>query len=159
MDQLRLNRSEIGIYARRCGIMLNESSLEILSDSSEGWFSAVYLNLCVYLKEGEFANHRSDIYRMFAAAMILPLPEMQQEFLTVMGLADEFTDDMAREITRNPDTESILRILTEQKALIKRLSDNRYRFHHMMKECAQQTFSTLDNQKTTDISESLWHMV
>lgn len=73
VDQLRLNRSEIGIYARRCGIMLNESSLEILSDSSEGWFSAVYLNLCVYLKEGEFANHRSDIYRMFAAAMILPL--------------------------------------------------------------------------------------
>lgn len=147
VDQLRLNRSEIGIYARRCGIMLNESSLEILSDSSEGWFSAVYLNLCVYLKEGEFANHRSDIYRMFAAAMILPLPEMQQEFLTVMGLADEFTDDMAREITRNPDTESILRILTEQNAFVKRLSDNRYRFHHMMKECAQQTFSTLDTKK------------
>lgn len=32
---------------------------------------------------------------MFSSAMIAPLSDAQQEFLTVMGLADEFTVEMA----------------------------------------------------------------
>ncbi len=60
-------------------------------------------------------DHTSDIYSMFTAAMIAPLPPKQREFLAVMGLADEFTAEMARFITENEDTDSLLLALTEQK--------------------------------------------
>jgi ATP/maltotriose-dependent transcriptional regulator MalT len=49
-------------------------------------------------------DRTSDIYAMFSAAMIDPLPEMQQEFLAVMGLADEFTAEMARYVTGKEET-------------------------------------------------------
>ena len=69
---------------------------------------------------------------MFTAAMIAPLPAKQREFLTVMGLADEFTAEMARFITGDEEAEQILFKLTKQNAFVKRLSDGvTYRFHHM----------------------------
>ena len=45
---------------------------------------------------------------MFSSAMIAPLSHKQQEFLTVMGLADEFTVEMALFITGNPEAGQIL---------------------------------------------------
>ena len=82
---------------------------------------------------------------MFTAAMIEPLAQRQQEFLAVMGLADEFTAEMARFVTGDADAEELLAVLTAQNAFVKRLPDGvTYRFHHMMKECAERTFRTLD---------------
>lgn len=45
---------------------------------------------------------------MFTAAMIAPLPADAREFLAVMGLADEFTLEMAYFITETPHTEKLL---------------------------------------------------
>lgn len=76
--------------------------------------------------------------------MIDPLPPERQEFLAVMGLADELTEDMARFVTENEETGRILQDLTGQNAFVTRLPDsNNYRFHHMMKECATRKFHTL----------------
>ena len=60
---------------------------------------------------------------MFSAALIDPLPPRHREFLAVMGLADEFTVDMAREITGYDDAEDILAALTGQNAFVTRLPD------------------------------------
>ena len=65
----------------------------------------------------------SDIYATFTAAMIDPLPEKQREFLAVMGLADEFTVEMAQCITGDADAGQILSMLTEQNAFVTRLPD------------------------------------
>ena len=147
-EDLRLNYTELSVYAHKCGTDLNDQEIETLLHSSEGWFSAVYLNLCSYAKNGELADSHSDIYEMFSAAMMDPLPEEQREFLIVMGLADEFTADMALAITKNPRTKVLLQSLTEQNAFVKRLADGRtFRFHHMMKECAERAFSMLDPKK------------
>ena len=79
--------------------------------------------------------------------MIDPLPPDRQEFLAVMGLADEFTAEMARFVTENPETDAIIQDLTCQNAFVTRLPDSqRYRFHHMMKECALRKFRTLPEQ-------------
>lgn len=84
---LCLNRQELSVYTHRCGASLNEDQLNTLLYSSEGWFSAVYLNLCTFFENGHFPDHTSNIYDMFSSAMIAPLSDAQQEFLTVMGLA------------------------------------------------------------------------
>lgn len=57
-------------------------------------------------ERGTLPNRKSDIYTMFTAAMIAPLPVDAREFLAVMGLADEFTLEMAHFITETPHTKS-----------------------------------------------------
>lgn len=61
-----------------------------------------------------------------------------------MGLADEFTVEMAQFITGDAQAKQMLSRLTEQNAFVKRLPDGiTYRFHHMMKECAEHCFLTM----------------
>ena len=143
-EQLRLNHTELAVYAHRCGTELSDAQVERLLYSSEGWFSAVYLNLRTLSERGVLPSRHSDIYATFTAAMIDPLPEKQREFLAVMGLADEFTVEMARFVTGDADADKLLAALTAQNAFVTCLPDGvTYRFHHMMKECAEQTFLTL----------------
>ena len=140
-EQLRLNHTELAVYAHRCGTELSDAQIESLLYSSEGWFSAVYLNLRTLSERGVLPSRDSDIYATFTAAMIDPLPEQQREFLAVMGLADEFTVEMAQYITGDAEAGEILSMLTEQNAFVTRLPDGAtYRFHHMMKECAERCF-------------------
>ena len=147
MEHLRLNHTELAVYAHRCGAELSEQQLEALLRSSEGWFSAIYLNLRALSERGRLPDASSDIFEMFTAAMIDPLPPDRQEFLAVMGLADEFTAEMARFVTENPETDAIIQDLTCQNAFVTRLPDSqRYRFHHMMKECALRKFRTQPEQ-------------
>ena len=144
-EQLRLNHTELAVYAHRCGTELSDAQVESLLYSSEGWFSAVYLNLRTLSEHGVLPSRHSDIYATFTAAMIDPLPEKQREFLAVMGLADEFTVEMAQCVTGDPDAGQILSLLTEQNAFVTRLPDGvTYRFHHMMKACAERRFLRLD---------------
>ena len=143
-EQLRLNHTELAVYAHRCGTDLTDAQVENLLYSSEGWFSAVYLNLRTLSERGALPDRNSDIYTTFTAAMIDPLPEQQREFLVVMGLADEFTAEMAQFITGDPGADRMLSVLTAQNAFVKRLPDGvTYRFHHMMKDCAERSFMAL----------------
>ena len=147
-EQLRLNHTELAVYAHRCSTELSDAQVDELLYSSEGWFSAVYLNLRTLHEQGALPDRRSDIYATFTAAMIDPLPERQREFLAVMGLADEFSEDMARFVTGDADAGEILAALTAQNAFVKRLPDGvTYRFHHMMKECAERCFEALSAEK------------
>lgn len=148
MSDLCLNPPELAIYAHKCGTKLDEKQLEELYHFSEGWFSAVYLNLCAYVKRGQLWQDSSDIHEMFTRAMIDPLPEKRREFLIMMGLADEFTLEMAMAVTGDDDAAQLLQALTQENAFVTRLADGKtYRFHHMMKDCARKAFFTLDKEK------------
>ena len=159
-EQLRLNHTELAVYAHRCGTELSDAQVESLLYSSEGWFSAVYLNLRTLSERGVLPSRHSDIYATFTAAMIDPLPEKQREFLAVMGLADEFTVEMAQAVTGDADAEPLLSMLTEQNAFVTRLPDGAtYRFHHMMKACAERSFLTMaqETQKLYWERFGLWY--
>ena len=159
-EHLRLNYTELAIYAHRCGTELSDAQVEALLYSSEGWFSAVYLNLRTLSERGALPDRNSDIYSTFTAAMIDPLPEKQQEFLAVMGLADEFTVEMARFVTEDANAEKLISVLTEQNAFVKCLPDGvTFRFHHMMKECAERRFRMLEKEKQSFYLErfGLWY--
>lgn len=159
-DLLRLNHTELSIYTHRCGLSLADNEIDQILSSTEGWFAAVYLNLRTLLECGVLPDSNSDIYTMFTEAMIEPLSARKREFLAVMGLCDEFTAEMAAFVTGDAEAERTITLLTEQNAFAKRLSDGKtYRFHHMMKECAQRTFHALPEGKQTAYSErlGLWY--
>lgn len=160
VEQLRLNRTDLADYSLRCGAQLNDEQLLSLLYSSEGWFSAVYLSLRTLYERGVLPDKNSDIYSMFTAAMIDPLSSRQQRFLSVMGLADEFTAQMARCVTNNPETDDILSMLTEQNAFVKLLPDGvTYRFHHMMKDCAERCFYKLNIEEQKEYLQrfGIWY--
>ena len=147
-EQLRLNRTELVSYAHRCGTELSDEETDKLLYFSEGWFSAVYLNLLTLCERGALPDSESDIYSMFTSAMIDTLCAKSKEFVAVMGLADEFGADMACYVTGEQNSDKIIAELTERNAFVKRLPDGyNFRFHHMMKECAERTFLTLDKEK------------
>lgn len=151
-DGLRLNREELLAYTHRCGVEITAAQAENLLRSCEGWFSAVYLNLHALAERGSLLQLGSDIYAMFTAAMLESLPEKTRDFLAVMGLADEFTVEMARAVTALPDAEEVLRALTQQNAFVTRLPDGvSFRFHHMMKECAERLFAQLPAARQTEV--------
>ena len=148
--QLRLNHTELAVYTKRCGTALSDEQIDTLLYYSEGWFSAVYLNLRMFSEHGVLPDPNSDISSIFTAAMIDPLPEKQREFLAVMGLADEFTVEMAQFVMADAYAEDLLAALTGQNAFVKRLPDGAtYRFHHMMKECALHTFLSMPKERQT----------
>lgn len=151
-DGLRLNREELLAYTHRCGVEITAAQAESLLRSCEGWFSAVYLNLHALAERGSLLQPGSDIYAMFTAAMLESLPEKTRGFLAVMGLADEFMVEMARAVTALPDAEEVLRALTQQNAFVTRLPDGvSFRFHHMMKECAERLFAQLPAARQTEV--------
>ena len=151
-DGLRLNREELLAYTHRCGVEITAAQAESLLRSCEGWFSAVYLNLHALAERGSLLQPGSDIYAMFTAAMLESLPEKTRGFLAVMGLADEFTVEKARAVTALPDAEEVLRALTQQNAFVTRLPDGvSFRFHHMMKECAERLFAQLPAARQTEV--------
>ena len=141
--QLRLEGDELAAYAHRFGAALDREQLAELQQATEGWMAAVYLHLQALADRGTAPAETADIYEMFTAAMLRPLPPRRQKFLAVMGLADEFTGEMARFITKEPDTAEILSDLTAKNAFVTRLPGGGYRFHHMMKACAQRDFDAL----------------
>lgn len=145
--QLRLEGDELAAYAHRFGAALDREQLTELQQATEGWMAAVYLHLQALADRGTAPAETADIYDMFTAAMLRPLPPRRQKFLAVMGLADEFTGEMARFITKEPDTAEILSDLTAKNAFVTRLPGGGYRFHHMMKACAQRDFDALPPQE------------
>ena len=154
--QLRLNHTELAVYTNRCGTVLSDEQIETLLYYSEGWFSAVYLNLRMFSEHGVLPDPNSDISSIFTEAMIDPLPAKQREFLAVMGLADEFTIEMAQYVMADDHAEALLAALTGQNAFVKRLPDGvTYRFHHMMKECALHTFLSMPKERQTVYRERL----
>ena len=148
-EQLRLEGGELAAYVHRCGAALDQEQLADLHQATEGWMAAVYLRLRALTEQGADPGE-TDIYEMFTAAMLRPLPPRRQRFLAVMGQADEFTGDMARYITGQPDTPEILADLTAKNAFVTRLPGGGYRFHHMMKACAQRDFDALPPEEQAE---------
>ena len=159
-DQFRLNYTELSVYTGKCGIALSDLQLDKLMNLSEGWFSAVYIQLRSMEEYGDMTGDMLDIYEMFNSALIEPLEAEVREFLAVMSLADEFSLEMAEYITQNDNSKELLRGLTESNAFVRRLSDGvNYRFHHMLKTCAGRIFSQYDKSVQNMYIDRLgrWH--
>ena len=145
LSDFKLNQTEISIYARRCGAELDESSTDELVRNSEGWFSAVYLNIKAYIEHGRFLNESADIYERLRQALFTELSEDDRRFLLVMSPADEFTAEMAEFITGKKNARALLRKMTGENAFINVSTDGKtYRFHYMLRHCAKLQFNELD---------------
>ncbi len=160
VEDMRLNRTELGSYLRRCGIDLPEEDFETLFQNSEGWFSCVYLNLRNYMKTGVLLSKGEDIYAMIGETLYAGYQEPERQFLVRMCIANEFTAAQADFITGSPDTREIIRALAKNNAFIRYLADtNTYRFHHMLRGYVEQRLNQLPQaeQRALKFRYGQWH--
>lgn len=144
IHDLQLNLTELSIYTRRCGVSIGEKELAELEKLSEGWFSAVYLNLKFYSEAGRLFSESDDIYEVINGSLIMPLDKRTQAFLEIMCLADEFTVEQAKYMTEFDDAAGIIASLIKTNTFVRFLTDTKtYRFHHMLRESMYRRFSML----------------
>ena len=139
-EQLKLNTSDIFSYARRCDIRITKKQAEQLYQTSEGWFSVVYLNLRSFANRGSLLDKYDDIYTMITEALIEPLTSAEHTFLARLSLSEEFNGPMASYVTGLSDSDQILKRMSENNAFIIRLPDQKFRFHHMLQYCSSLLF-------------------
>ncbi len=160
VDDMRLNRTELAAYLRRCGIEMSEDHFELLFRNSEGWFSLVYLNICSYEKDGVLLSKSTDIYSTIGKTLYSRYNDMEQRFLINLCLADEFTVEQASFITGNSMADDILKPLMQNNSFIRYLPDtDTYRFHHMLKGYVEKIFERLpdDQQRDLKLRYAKWH--
>lgn len=141
VDDLRLNGLEVAAYAKRCGLAVHAVDVKALTIASEGWISMVYLNFKAYVQNGSWLSGSTDIFTLIDQVLLAPLPERQREFLILNGMADEFTEEQAAFLWKQPDTTKLLGFLSKNNAFITRNEIGVYRYHHMLRQCARQKFS------------------
>ena len=152
-EDLKLTSSDLLSYAHRSGIRITKKQAEQLYQTSEGWFSVVYLNLRTYSQRGSLLDKYDDIYNMITEALIDPLDTSEKLFLAYLSQADEFTDSMAHFVTGLADSDSILKQMTENNAFIIRLPEQKFRFHHMLQYCASVLFHQFSPDEQTQCEE------
>lgn len=160
INDLRMNPTELSVYSRRCGVSVSNQQIAELYKISEGWFSAVYLNLKSFSQYGTFLTGSHDIYEMLNDSLLVPLQNNERDYLIKISLADEFTLEQARFITRLPETEKIAKKLSQSNAFVQLLSDGKiYRLHHMLKECMNRQFAQMPIQMQSELRSryGAWH--
>ncbi|HHW93558.1 MAG TPA: hypothetical protein GX734_03590 [Clostridiaceae bacterium] len=149
---LSLNKQELYDYAEHCDVRASAEELDELSILSEGWFSIVYLNFKSYARNGKWLSSSTDIFSLINEVLLEPLSEEEREFLILIGICNEFTQEQAAylwgESGHDNDSAELLNSLSKNNAFITR-TDYLYRYHHMLQQCTRYFFSQkpLDYQK------------
>jgi LuxR family maltose regulon positive regulatory protein len=106
-ESFELAPQEIAAYYQACGIRLSGEDTENLYALTEGWISALYLNLLDYVAEGGFSQ-ATNIYRLLEKSVYAPLAEETKELLLCLSVFDGFTLEQAFHMSNNPNTNSLL---------------------------------------------------
>lgn len=145
---LSLTLNELNSYCTLCGIRLKADSLQILHQTTEGWFSCVYLNLVSFLSSGHFILDGASIYDTIYHVLLEPLAREEKKLLTILGMADEFTGAQAVYLWGDETARILLKQLTENNSFISRLPEpDTFRCHHMLKSCTRQMFERLPKEE------------
>lgn len=119
---------EIFDYYKTCGIALNNSEVQQLHLSTEGWISALYLLMLEYIAEGSFTPAES-IFKLIEKTVYLPLSDQTKEIIIKMCIFDSFSLKQAEYMWGGDDTALLLAGLTENNSFVH--YDGRLKIYHI----------------------------
>lgn len=139
-----LNKSEITEYYKQCGIKLETNEADFLYQYTEGWMSALYLQMLNYVKTSSF-EHVANVDRLVSKAIWEGLNQREQDFLISMGVFDDFTVRQAAVMSENILTDEERTSLLENNGFIKYNSKSRkYYIHSILKYFIENEFDKLE---------------
>lgn len=74
-DDLRLDALGVRGYARACGQRIDQERSEAIAESTEGWFSMVYLWFSAHAQSGTWPENNAGIYPLIDEVLLQPLPD------------------------------------------------------------------------------------
>lgn len=156
---LHLTREEILSYAAHCGLPLSSDDADRLSHTTEGWISLIYLIFKSFSQHAVWQTETLDIYQLMEQVMLSPLPEEQQNFLAVCSAIDELSEESAAYLWNQPGAGTLLRQLSACNAFLTRTEHGIYRYHYMLRTCAQRHFHSLpaEEQANTFLRVGQWY--
>lgn len=135
---------EVKKYYRKCGIRLEEHEAEYLQKYTDGWISAIYLQMLYYIENQEFEpdigiNHL--IGEMFWDKLNI----VEQDLLLNLGQFDSFTLRQAVIMSTNKiSEEKIKKILNMNKFIYYDKSQRKYYIHGLLKYFLNDEFDNME---------------
>lgn len=159
VDSFKLEADEIYMYARQCGVPLNEKDTKELAEFSDGWISLVYIAFCNFIRTGCWRFDTADIDQLIKDVMLEPMNTSIRDFLKICSVAPEFTEEQAVYLWGNEEARDFLKTLLHENAFIVRGNDGLYRFHQLLHRNTFREFEALPDEKRNLILERLgdWH--
>lgn len=127
-ETFELKPSEIKEYYITCGIILNDTQVQRLYSSTEGWISALYLFMLEYISNGSLAPAES-IYKLIEKTIYIPLSNETKEFIMDMSIFDSFTYEQAKYVWGKDTTGGFLAKLTESNSFVQ--YDRKLKTYHI----------------------------
>lgn len=143
-ETFELTPIEIKKYYKLCGILLKDTDCEKLYKLTEGWFTALYLLMLNYIKNGSFEATR-DIYKLIEHTIYLNFSDEIKELLHTISLLDSFNLELAIALSGKDHAERLLDEIIRKNAFIKYEEKTKtYQVHHIFSKYLQDIFDRRD---------------
>ncbi|MBQ9700041.1 MAG: hypothetical protein IJV71_05400, partial [Lachnospiraceae bacterium] len=143
-DDLALTKKEVDEYFRRCGVKLDEEEIDALYKQTEGWISALYLQLLNLEKTEKFIN-TDDADNLVQKTIWNNLTNTEQYFLLGISVFPDFTSRQAAVFSSDfISSEERDRLLESNGFIVYDSSEKKYRIHAMLKAYVDNEFSMLE---------------
>lgn len=143
-NSLEFNKEEIRLYFRECGIKLDDEEINYLSKYTEGWISALYLQMLHYVENNKFEED-AGIDKLVCMAIWDKLSFEQQDFLISIAIYDSFSLKQALFIGSNDLKQDEIKSLLSSNSFIRYDSKERkFYIHAILKYFLKNEFDKLD---------------
>lgn len=158
-NDLEFESDEIKMYFRECGVKLNDSEVEYLFKYTEGWISALYLQLLHYISSGEFESD-AGIDELVCKAIWDKITMEEQDFLISISIYDSFSVKQALFIGNDELSSEKIKDLLNSNSFIRYDSKERKYYVHAILRCfLKSEFDKMDKFVKNQVYEkaALWY--
>lgn len=139
-----LDREEIAQYYKLCGIKLDDDETEFLYKYTEGWISALYLQMLSYIETSTF-EMTVDIENLIGKAIWYNLDRASQDFLIGISVFSNFTLRQCIYIADGSLEEKNIEELLKRSGFIKYdAKEGKYFMHSILKYFLDSEFEKME---------------
>lgn len=143
-NDLEFTKEEIRMYFRECGIRLENDEVDYLEKYTEGWISAIYLQLLHYVSNNKFEAD-AGIDKLVCMAIWDKLSIEEQDFLIYISIYDSFSLKQAFFIGADElSQEEIKKLLSSNSFIRYDSKDRKYFAHAILRYYLKTEFDKLD---------------
>lgn len=143
-NDLEFTCEDIRMYFRECGIRLEDDEADYLFKYTEGWISAIYLQLLHYVSNNKFEAD-TGIDKLVCMAIWDKLSVEEQDFLIAISIYDSFSLKQAFFIgSEDLSQEEIKNLLSSNSFIRYDAKDRKYFTHAILRYYLQSEFDKLD---------------
>ena len=137
------DKKDIDEYYKVCGIKLDDSEIDYLYKTTEGWISALYIQVLNYAEYGSF-EYNLGLNNLIYKTIWRNLSIKEQEFFIGIGMFDCFSVRQALAMSNGIQEEAIYELLEDNGFIEYRPIERKYYIHYIFKYFLGNEFEKLD---------------